>query len=104
MSLTKSSKSRPTADKLLAHPYVIQAGLSSLLCKDLIEKSRNPKPNQLPRCSDDLEDDDEIGPVSVRGIGSGKDDDMKDQNQPESPVPRIQEVSSPGDIQNTKTS
>ena len=99
ISLTKSSKSRPTADKLLAHPYVIQAGLNSLLCKELIERSRNPK---SIRMSDDLDEDDEIGPTSVKGSGSGKDDENikgsqpKPESQPESPVPRAQDTSSPG--------
>lgn len=71
VSLTKSPRSRPTGDKLLMHAFVIQPGLSSILCKELIERSRNP--NQPKNEELDAEDEYELnGPVHVRGSG-GKD-------------------------------
>ena len=75
-----------------------QAGLNSSLCKELIERSRNPKSNV--RVSEDLEEDDEIGPGLVKGSGSGngKDEEIgKAQKETaESPIPRAQETASPG--------
>ncbi|ESO93497.1 hypothetical protein LOTGIDRAFT_178509 [Lottia gigantea] len=41
VALTKNPKKRPSADKLLEHPF-LQAELSRRLTKDLLEKSRNP--------------------------------------------------------------
>ena len=87
VSLTKSPRSRPTGDKLLMHAFVIQpgkilldcskhanmsvSGLSSVLCKELIERSRNP--NQPKNEELDAEDEYELnGPIHVRGSG-GKD-------------------------------
>lgn len=97
VSLTKSSKTRPTAEKLLANPFVIQAGLNSLLCKELIERSRNPKPNQV-RMSEDLEDDerDDIGPISIRGAGSGSQEEKDSGIHSDANAQRQQDSHSPG--------
>jgi serine/threonine protein kinase len=69
-SLTKSPRSRPTADKLLMHAFVIQPGLSSILCKELIERSRNPA-QQRNDVIDEYELEDELnGPSNIRGTGN----------------------------------
>ncbi|CAG2236949.1 Traf2 and NCK-interacting protein kinase,Germinal center kinase 1,Mitogen-activated protein kinase kinase kinase kinase 4,Serine/threonine-protein kinase pakG,Serine/threonine-protein kinase mig-15,Serine/threonine-protein kinase 26,Mitogen-activated protein kinase kinase kinase kinase 3,Serine/threonine-protein kinase 4,Serine/threonine-protein kinase 3,Serine/threonine-protein kinase pakB,Serine/threonine-protein kinase MST20 [Pyricularia oryzae 70-15],Serine/threonine-protein kinase 24,Serine/threonine- len=41
VALTKNPKKRPTADKLLEHPF-FQADLSRRVTKELLDKSRNP--------------------------------------------------------------
>lgn len=71
VALTKSSRSRPTAEQLLRHSFVIQAGLMSHLCSELIEKSRNPTRPQRAEELDE-EDHDIVGPSCVKGSG-GKD-------------------------------
>lgn len=90
VSLTKSSRSRPTAEQLLRHSFVIQAGLSSNLCAELIEKSRNPS---RPQRADELdeEDHDIVGPISVKGSGG------KDLESPEAAPPTKEEINELGD-------
>jgi len=76
VSLTKSPKSRPTGEKLLSYPFVTQQGLSSLLCKELIDRSRNPAQSRQ-----ELDEEDEYelnGPMHVRGSG-GREIDEKQQ-------------------------
>ncbi|XP_048862671.1 mitogen-activated protein kinase kinase kinase kinase 3-like [Brienomyrus brachyistius] len=62
LSLTKNPKKRPTADKLLQHPFVSQP-LSRTLAIELLDKANNPDHTADP----DLDDDDAEpeSPVSV---------------------------------------
>uniref|UniRef100_A0A8C3ADY7 Mitogen-activated protein kinase kinase kinase kinase n=1 Tax=Cyclopterus lumpus TaxID=8103 RepID=A0A8C3ADY7_CYCLU len=46
VSLTKNPKKRPTAEKLLSHVYVAQAGLTRRLAVDLLDKMNNPDNHQ----------------------------------------------------------
>lgn len=40
--LTKNPKKRPSAERLLYHPFVTQSNLTRALMRDLLEKARNP--------------------------------------------------------------
>ncbi|XP_077587077.1 mitogen-activated protein kinase kinase kinase kinase 5 isoform X3 [Stigmatopora nigra] len=62
VSLTKNPKKRPTAEKLLSHVYVAQAGLSRRLAVDLMDKMNNPDNHQH---YGEADDDDIIEPLSV---------------------------------------
>uniref|UniRef100_A0A8C4ZWK2 Mitogen-activated protein kinase kinase kinase kinase n=1 Tax=Gadus morhua TaxID=8049 RepID=A0A8C4ZWK2_GADMO len=53
LSLTKNTKKRPTAEKLLQHPFVSQP-LSRTLAVDLLDRASNPDHSAFP----DLEDED----------------------------------------------
>uniref|UniRef100_A0A3Q1H0T4 Mitogen-activated protein kinase kinase kinase kinase n=1 Tax=Anabas testudineus TaxID=64144 RepID=A0A3Q1H0T4_ANATE len=57
VSLTKSPKRRPTADKLLLHVFVAQTGLTRRLAVDLLDKMNNPDnhPHYSEVDDDDLE-------------------------------------------------
>ncbi|KAM6917911.1 mitogen-activated protein kinase kinase kinase kinase 5 [Lycodopsis pacificus] len=61
MSLTKNPKKRPTAEKLLSHPYVAQTGLTRRLAADLLDKMNNPDNHQ--HYSE--VDDDDLEPISA---------------------------------------
>uniref|UniRef100_A0A8C7YZM9 Mitogen-activated protein kinase kinase kinase kinase n=1 Tax=Oryzias sinensis TaxID=183150 RepID=A0A8C7YZM9_9TELE len=61
MSLTKSPKRRPTAEKLLTHVFVAQTGLSRRLAVDLLDSMNNPDNHRRPYSE---ADDDEFEPLS----------------------------------------
>uniref|UniRef100_A0AAY5ERC9 Mitogen-activated protein kinase kinase kinase kinase n=1 Tax=Electrophorus electricus TaxID=8005 RepID=A0AAY5ERC9_ELEEL len=61
MALTKNPKKRPTADKLLQHPFVSQP-LSRTLAIELLDKASNP---DHAHYSDEDEDPDPESPVMV---------------------------------------
>uniref|UniRef100_A0A8C3AIN5 non-specific serine/threonine protein kinase n=1 Tax=Cyclopterus lumpus TaxID=8103 RepID=A0A8C3AIN5_CYCLU len=61
VSLTKNPKKRPTAEKLLSHVYVAQAGLTRRLAVDLLDKMNNPDNHQ--HYSE--VDDDDLEPLSA---------------------------------------
>uniref|UniRef100_A0A7N6C187 Mitogen-activated protein kinase kinase kinase kinase n=1 Tax=Anabas testudineus TaxID=64144 RepID=A0A7N6C187_ANATE len=61
VSLTKSPKRRPTADKLLLHVFVAQTGLTRRLAVDLLDKMNNP--DNHPHYSE--VDDDDLEPLSA---------------------------------------
>lgn len=60
LSLTKNPKKRPTAEKLLSHPYVAQGGLTWRLAVDLLDKMNNPDNHQHYT----EVDDDDLEPLS----------------------------------------
>ncbi|KAM4663123.1 mitogen-activated protein kinase kinase kinase kinase 5 isoform 1-T1 [Discoglossus pictus] len=61
VSLTKNPKKRPTAERLLTHAFVAQAGLSRVLALELLDKVNNPENHQHY-----IElDDDDIEPLPV---------------------------------------
>ncbi|KAJ8393201.1 hypothetical protein AAFF_G00062730 [Aldrovandia affinis] len=62
MSLTKSPKKRPTAEKLLQHPFISQP-LSRTLAIELLDKASNPDHTLYPDFDDD--DPEPESPVSV---------------------------------------
>ncbi|KAM8915950.1 mitogen-activated protein kinase kinase kinase kinase 5 isoform 3-T4 [Spinachia spinachia] len=61
VSLTKNPKKRPTAEKLLSHVYVAQAGLTKRLAVDLLDKMNNPDNHE--HYSE--VDDDDLEPLSA---------------------------------------
>uniref|UniRef100_A0A669QHY3 non-specific serine/threonine protein kinase n=1 Tax=Phasianus colchicus TaxID=9054 RepID=A0A669QHY3_PHACC len=61
IALTKNPKKRPTADRLLAHSFVGQPGLSRSLAVELLDKVNNP--DNHTHCSE--VDDDDFEPHSV---------------------------------------
>ncbi|KAM9354485.1 LOW QUALITY PROTEIN: mitogen-activated protein kinase kinase kinase kinase 5 [Pholidichthys leucotaenia] len=61
VSLTKNPKKRPTAEKLLAHVFVAQTGLTRRLAVDLLDKMNNPDNHQRY----DEVDDDDLEPISA---------------------------------------
>ncbi|XP_067900657.1 mitogen-activated protein kinase kinase kinase kinase 3 isoform X5 [Heterodontus francisci] len=60
LALTKNPKKRPTAEKLLQHPFVPQS-LSRTLAIELLDKLNNPDHSTYP----DFDDDDPEPPISV---------------------------------------
>ncbi|XP_030626221.1 mitogen-activated protein kinase kinase kinase kinase 5 isoform X1 [Chanos chanos] len=62
VSLTKNPKKRPTAEKLLSHVFVAQAGLTRKLAVELLDKMNNP--DNHPHFSEG--DDDDLEPVAER--------------------------------------
>ncbi|XP_059929213.1 mitogen-activated protein kinase kinase kinase kinase 3-like isoform X10 [Gadus macrocephalus] len=62
LSLTKNTKKRPTAEKLLQHPFVSQP-LSRTLAVDLLDRASNPDHSAFP----DLEDEDPEPEFKYRG-------------------------------------
>ncbi|XP_014662018.1 PREDICTED: mitogen-activated protein kinase kinase kinase kinase 3-like [Priapulus caudatus] len=77
VALTKNPKKRPTADKLLQHPF-LQGALLKRLAKELLDRVNNP--TQLAFTAADAETDDEGTVANVprripsrepRGIGGG---------------------------------
>uniref|UniRef100_A0A3Q3WUM7 Mitogen-activated protein kinase kinase kinase kinase n=1 Tax=Mola mola TaxID=94237 RepID=A0A3Q3WUM7_MOLML len=61
VSLTKNPKKRPTAEKILSHLFVAQAGLTWRLAVDLLDKMNNPDNHQ--HYSE--VDDDDLEPLSA---------------------------------------
>ena len=98
--IKKSSNCWTTSSTFICHSRYIQnlkwfltdfpAGLSSNLCAELIEKSRNPS---RPQRADELdeEDHDIVGPISVKGSGG------KDLESPEAAPPTKEEINELGD-------
>ncbi|KAM9809534.1 mitogen-activated protein kinase kinase kinase kinase 3-like isoform X3 [Syngnathus typhle] len=62
IALTKNPKKRPTAEKLLQHPFVSQP-LSRTLAKELLDRAKNPEHNNYNDFDDD--DPEPESPVSV---------------------------------------
>ncbi|XP_061692137.1 mitogen-activated protein kinase kinase kinase kinase 3 isoform X4 [Syngnathoides biaculeatus] len=62
VALTKNPKKRPTAEKLLQHPFVSQP-LSRTLAKELLDRAKNPDHNNYNDFDDD--DPEPESPVSV---------------------------------------
>ncbi|KAG7462812.1 hypothetical protein MATL_G00188730 [Megalops atlanticus] len=62
MALTKNPKKRPTAEKLLQHPFISQP-LSRTLAIELLDKANNPDHSAYPDFDDD--DPEPESPVSV---------------------------------------
>ncbi|XP_019743646.1 mitogen-activated protein kinase kinase kinase kinase 3-like, partial [Hippocampus comes] len=62
VALTKNPKKRPTAEKLLQHPFVSQP-LSRTLAKELLDRAKNPDHNNFNDFDDD--DPEPESPVSV---------------------------------------
>uniref|UniRef100_A0A8C2T7B2 Mitogen-activated protein kinase kinase kinase kinase n=1 Tax=Coturnix japonica TaxID=93934 RepID=A0A8C2T7B2_COTJA len=58
IALTKNPKKRPTADRLLAHSFVGQPGLSRSLAVELLDKVNNP--DNHTHCSEVDDDDFEV--------------------------------------------
>ncbi|XP_061915529.1 mitogen-activated protein kinase kinase kinase kinase 3-like isoform X5 [Entelurus aequoreus] len=62
VALTKNTKKRPTAEKLLQHPFVSQP-LSRTLAKELLDRAKNPDHNNYNDFDDD--DPEPESPVAV---------------------------------------
>ncbi|XP_061767258.1 mitogen-activated protein kinase kinase kinase kinase 3-like isoform X5 [Nerophis ophidion] len=62
VALTKNTKKRPTAEKLLQHPFVSQP-LSRTLAKELLDRAKNPDHNNY----NDFDDDDPEPEFKYRG-------------------------------------
>ncbi|XP_063048459.1 mitogen-activated protein kinase kinase kinase kinase 5-like [Engraulis encrasicolus] len=68
VSLTKSPKKRPTAEKMLTHMFVAQQGLSRNLAVELLDKVNNP--DSHPQYCEPEDDDLELPPVARHTIRS----------------------------------
>ncbi|XP_072546159.1 mitogen-activated protein kinase kinase kinase kinase 3 isoform X2 [Salminus brasiliensis] len=64
MALTKNPKKRPTAEKLLQHPFVSQP-LSRTLAIELLDKASNPDHAHYSDLDDEDQDPDPESPVTV---------------------------------------
>ncbi|XP_048843363.1 mitogen-activated protein kinase kinase kinase kinase 3 isoform X3 [Brienomyrus brachyistius] len=65
MALTKNPKKRPTAEKLLQHPFVTQP-LSRTLAIELLDKASNPDSSLYPDFDDDDPEPEPLEPVPPR--------------------------------------
>ncbi|XP_051503308.1 mitogen-activated protein kinase kinase kinase kinase 5-like [Myxocyprinus asiaticus] len=63
ISLTKNPKKRPTAEKLLTHLFVAQAGLTRRLALELLDKMNNPDNHQSHYSQGD---EDDLEPLAQR--------------------------------------
>ncbi|XP_051936294.1 mitogen-activated protein kinase kinase kinase kinase 3-like isoform X2 [Hippocampus zosterae] len=97
VALTKNPKKRPTAEKLLQHPFVSQP-LSRTLAKELLDRAKNPDHNSY----NDFDDDDPEPEFKYRGhflaISPGA------RRAPRFPARRKSPVSVPHRIRSTSRS
>uniref|UniRef100_A0A8C8DWA7 Mitogen-activated protein kinase kinase kinase kinase n=1 Tax=Oryzias sinensis TaxID=183150 RepID=A0A8C8DWA7_9TELE len=92
MSLTKSPKRRPTAEKLLTHVFVAQTGLSRRLAVDLLDSMNNPDNHRRPYSE---ADDDEFEVTSDLTLADTSLTWKMSTMKPTVPPPRPPKVSTP---------
>ncbi|XP_051946339.1 mitogen-activated protein kinase kinase kinase kinase 5-like isoform X2 [Xyrauchen texanus] len=63
ISLTKNTKKRPTAEKLLTHLFVTQTGLTRRVAQELLDKMNNPDNHQSQYSQGD---EDDLEPLAER--------------------------------------
>uniref|UniRef100_H2YUY6 Mitogen-activated protein kinase kinase kinase kinase n=1 Tax=Ciona savignyi TaxID=51511 RepID=H2YUY6_CIOSA len=71
-ALTKNPKRRPSSEKMLQHPFVMQDGLVAKLGSDMLKRSREPQIGEGNVLQDEDDEDDLMNVIPKRRIQSSR--------------------------------